>query len=844
MTDSRHQQQQAGLRTAGVSLVGRLGIACALLLGLPTLAAAAAASHAPPGLQEKDRAFLDRYCSDCHNATDWAGALALDVLDHDNIAAEGEVWEEVVRKLRGALMPPSSNPQPAAAERAEFIRSMETALDRAAQASPNPGTVMLHRLNRREYANTIKELLDLNVDPEALLPRDDHSHGFDNVAEVLKVTPSFLEQYLAAAREISVQAVGNPRARATGRIYPGTLAAQQYINHEGLPLGTRGGLYIDHDFPVDGEYEITISGLVGGGYVWGVADQRTLIVTLDGDRVFQADLGGEEDLEAIDQKQAVGIAAIDNRFKDIRFKATAGTHRVGVTFKQKTAAEHLDILHAFNPVIGMSQNHSGAAFSDGYRVSNVEIKGPLTKAGVSDTPSRRKLFVCQPAKAADEPACARKILLTLAKRAFRRPVTDEDIAGAMSFYEEGRKSGTFDDGIQKGVMAILSSPRFLYRAHTPPEGAKPGDVFRIQDLDLASRLSFFLWGGPPDEKLIDLAAAGRLKDKSVLQAEVRRMLADPRSRTMMRGFAARWLNLDGLDIVNTDVLLFPDFTADLIPAFKEELYLFMESVFGEDRSVNELLTADWTFINERLAIHYDIPGVRGGSFRKVKLKEDHRRGLLGKGAILMTTSYANRTSPVVRGAWVLEHLMGTPPAAPPPGVEQFPESEEGGEQLTVRLRLETHRSVKGCAGCHDVIDPVGLALENYNAVGQWRVKDIDAGERIDAAGKLADGTVVDGVGALRDYLVKRPDLFVQTLTENLLIYALGRPIQHYDMPLLRKLVRDAAKEDYRFSALVLGIINSDAFLYDRVPEETPAPLTARAMAPGMGVRATDAVTTR
>ncbi len=819
-------------------------MACAALLGLPALAAAASASHVPAALQDKDWAFLDQYCSDCHNSTDWAGELALDVLDHNNLAADGEVWEEVVRKLRGALMPPSTNPQPPAAQRAAFIRSMEAALDRTVADNLNPGSVMLHRLNRREYSNAIRELLDLQVDAEALLPRDDLSHGFDNVAEVLKVSPSFLEQYLAAAREVSMQAVGNPRARLTGRMYPGNLAAQQYINHEGLPLGTRGGLFIDHDFPVDGEYEVTISGLVGGGYVWGVADQRTLIVTVDGDRVFQADVGGETDLEAIDQKQAVGIAAIDNRFKNIRFKTTAGTHRVGVTFKQKTAAEHLDILHAFNPVSGMSQNHSGAAFSDGYRVSNVEIKGPLSKSGVSDTPSRRKLFVCQPASAAEEPACARTILLTLAKRAFRRPVADQDIAGAMAFYEEGRKSGSFDDGIQKGVMAILSSPRFLYRAHIPPPDAKPGDVFRIQDIDLASRLSFFLWGGPPDERLIDLAAAGRLKEKSVLQAEVRRMLRDPRSRTMMRGFSARWLNLEGLDIVNTDVLLFPDFTADLIPAFKEELFQFVESVFGEDRNVNDLLTADWTFINERLAIHYDIPGVRGGSFRKVKLEEDHRRGLLGKGAILMATSYANRTSPVVRGAWVLEHLMGTPPAAPPPGVEQFPESEEGGEQLTVRLRLEQHRSVKGCAGCHDVIDPVGLSLENYNAVGQWRVKDIDAGERIDAGGRLADGTTVDGVAALRDYLVSRPDLFVQTLTENLLIYALGRPVQYYDMPLLRKLVRDASKDDYRFSALVLGIVNSDAFLYDRVPEEKPAAMTAQATSPGMGDRATDAATTR
>jgi hypothetical protein len=806
------------------------GLAASLLLAAPLAAGAAEAGghHVPVSLHDKDWAFIDKYCSSCHNSTDWAGELALDVLDTSNVAGDGDVWEEVVRKLRGALMPPSSDPQPTPEERMAFIHSMEATLDRAILAQPDPGSVALHRLNRREYANAIRELLDLEVEAEALLPRDDLSGGFDNVAEVLKVSPSFLEQYLAAAREVSIQAVGNPRARTTGRVYPGDLAAQQYINRPGLPLGTRGGLAIDHYFPADGEYEITINGLVGGGYVWGVADEYTVVITVDGERVFQAQLGGEDDLRAVDVQQAVGIAAIEQRFKDIRFKARAGTHRVGISFKQKTAAEHIDILHAFNPVTGMAQNHSGAAFSDGPRLANVEIRGPIEKTGVSDTPSRRKLFVCYPTSEAEETACAKQIFSKLAKRAFRQPVGDEDIAGAMQFFAEGRKDGTFDDGIQKGVMAILSSPRFLFRSHTPPEGAKPGEAYRISDLELATRLSFFLWSTLPDEQLIDLAAAGKLKDPKVLESEVRRMLRDPRARTMVEQFTARWLNVDGLDLVNTDTLLFPDFTDDLIPAFKRELFEFVWSVLGEDRNVIDLMTADWTFLNERLALHYGIPGIRGGEFRKVKLEQDYRRGLLGKGAILTATSYANRTSPVVRGSWVLEHLMGTPPAAPPPGVEQFPESEEGGEQLTVRLRLERHRATKGCAGCHDVIDPVGIALENFNAVGQWREKDIDAGEAIDAGGRLADGTEVNGVAALRDYIAGRPDLFVHTLAENLLIYALGRPVKYYDMPLLRQLVRDAAKKDYKFSALVLGIVSSQAFQYDKVPEEKPATITADA----------------
>lgn len=810
------------------------GCAAALIasLSLRAMAAEAPAAHAGSESLQQSWSFIDKYCDKCHNSIDWAGGLAFDVMSRESVAPDAKLWEEAVMKLRGALMPPSGEAQPSAAERLGFMHMLENNLDKVAAENPNPGSVMLHRLNRREYRNAIHELLDLEVDAEDLLPRDDMSGGFDNVAEVLKITPSFLEQYFAAAREVSMQAIGNPDARLTSKVYPGGLAAQQYVNQAGLPLGTRGGLVIDHYFPVDGEYEVTVSGLVGGGYVWGVADERTLIVTVDGERVFQANVGGEDDLEAIDLKQAVGIAAIDNRFRNIKFRTTAGNHKIGITFKQKTAAEHLDILHAFNPVSGMAQNHSGAAFSDGYRMSNVEIKGPLSRAGVSDTASRHKLFVCYPQKTAEEAPCAKQILSTIARQAFRRPVDDGDVAGALGFYDDARKQGgSFDQGIQKGLTAILSSPNFLFRAHRPPAGAKPGDVYRIADLDLASRLSFFLWSGPPDDQLIDIAAAGKLKDPKVLESEVRRMLKDPRSETMVRQFTGRWLNVDGLNLVNTDVLLYPDFTDDLIPAFKEELFQFVWSVLGEDRNVNDLLTADWTFLNERLAIHYGIPGVRGGQFRKVKLDEDYRHGLLGKGAILMATSYANRTSPVVRGAYVLEHLMGTPPAAPPPGVEAFKESEEGGEQLTVRARLAAHRAQKFCSACHSVIDPVGLALENYNAIGQWRLKDIDAGAPIDASSKLADGTPIKDVTALRDYIVSRPDLFVHVMAENLLIYALGRPVQYYDMPLVRKLVRDAEPQDFRFSALILGIVNSQPFLYDKVPEDTSGSVTASAGTP-------------
>jgi Protein of unknown function (DUF1592)/Protein of unknown function (DUF1588)/Protein of unknown function (DUF1585)/Protein of unknown function (DUF1587)/Protein of unknown function (DUF1595) len=803
------------------------------LLAAGSLAAAAqvpaASAHVPASMLGQKWQFVDKYCGNCHNSLDWAGGVAFDTMEKDNIAPDAKVWEEVARKLRGALMPPPGEAQPDAASRTSFMKTVEDALDRSATAG-NPGSVVLHRLNRPEYANAVKQLLDLDVNAESLLPRDDASSGFNNVADVLKISPSFLEQYLAAARQVSIEALGNPRARTQSTVYAGSAAALQYMHHEGLPLGTRGGLAIDHWFPADGEYEVTISGLVGGGYVWGVMDPFQLIVTVDGDRVFQGQVGGEEDLRAIDVQQAVGLGAIDDRFRNIKVRVPAGRHTIGVTYKQKTAAEQNEILHSWVPVAGMSQMVNGN--SGGPRISNVEIKGPLKTDGVSDTPSRRRLFVCRPHSAAEESPCAQKILGRLAKVAFRRPVNADDLAGALEFYANGRKTGSFDDAIQKGVMAILASPKFLYRAHTPPADAGPGEVFALNDLDLASRLSFFLWAGPPDEELIDIAAAGRLKEPRTYEAQVRRMLADPKAKSLATNFAGQWLNVGGLDLVNPDTNLFPDYTEDLIPAFREELFEFVWSVLGEDRSVIDLMTADWTFLNERLAMHYGIKGIRGGEFRRVKLQESVRRGLLGKGAVLMATSYANRTSPVVRGAYVLEHLMGTPPAAPPPGVEGFKESQEGGEQLTVRHRLEMHRATKSCSSCHSIIDPVGLALENYNALGQWRQKDVDAGVGIDSGGKLADGTAVRGVEALRDYIAARPDLFVQVLTENLLTYSLGRSAQYYDMPLVRKIVRDAAAHDYRFSSLVMGIVTSPAFLTDRVPDQEALVTNATAQVAG------------
>ncbi len=810
------------------------------VIGLIALAPAAFAADAKPMSTSSPAAnphtqdvsgnwkLLETYCVECHNATDWAGGVAFDTMVPDTAADDAEIWEKAVRKMRGSLMPPPGKKQPDETSRVAFISTMESFLDQTAAGRSRAGSVGLHRLNRTEYANAVEDLLGLRIDPEALLPRDDKSDGFDNAADVLKVSPAFLEQYISAARQVTVDAIGNPKARTQSRIYQGAPEANQYVHQEGLPLGTRGGMLIEHEFPADGDYEFTINGLVGAGYLWGVMDPNTLIITLDGVRVFEQKLGGDEDLEAVDVKQAMGVGAINDRFRNIRRHVKAGPHQVGVTFLAKTAAESNEILHGFVPVAGMGQHVNGD--SDGPRIQNVEVKGPFNVAGVSETPSRRRIFSCRPVSAAQERPCAEQIFSSVARKAFRRPVTGADLAGAMAFYKLGRDQGGFETGIQKGLMAILVSPKFLYRAHTPPPDARPGQAFRITDQDLASRLSYFLWSRGPDETLIQLAASRRLHEPEVLTAQVRRMLADPRAHALVTNFAFQWLNVHGLTLVEPDPNLFPDFSADLVEDFTKEIELFVGSIFDADGSVLDLLSSDQTFVNERLALHYGVKGVRGGQFQRITWDESYRRGLLGKGAFLMATSYANRTTPVLRGAYILEKLLGTPPASPPPAVQAFVETQEGGVALTVRERLETHRNTPSCNQCHGVIDPLGIALENFNAVGQWRNKDIDAGSAIDAGGKLADGTPLKGPDDLRNALLARREQFVQTFTENLMTFALGRGMKYYDMPRVRAIVRDAAKQDYRLSAIVLGIVGSDAFQMDEVPQADERPAAQKVAA--------------
>ena len=769
------------------------------LSGVPqsTPANPTAATAAP------SRALIDSYCITCHNQRAKTADLALDTLNPADVSSHADVWEEVVRKLRGGLMPPAGVRRPPQAEIDAFVRSLEAALDRAALTNPNPGRVALHRLNRAEYANAIEDLLGVRVDAAALLPKDDEADGFDNVASVLTVSPSFLEQYISAARVVTNMALGNRAQRAVSMTYRPMRGTDQTQRVDGLPLGTRGGLIADHLFPADGDYKININGLAGAGYVRGMEYAHTLVVLLDGVKVFQGRIGGEEDIKAIDQQQAAAVAAINGRFQGIPLKVTAGPHKLAVTFIARTFAESDDVLGSFKP---------GALEDRVVRVGSVEILGPFNPAGLSDTPARQRVFVCQPAAPRDEQGCASKIFSNLAYRAFRRPVTQQDLEAPLAFYHAARKSNAdFESAIREALPAILASPKFLFRTERTPASVRAGVVHRLTDLELASRLSYFLTGRGPDPQLLGAAEKNTLNQPKALEAQVRRLLSDPDARSLVSNFAFQWLKLRALDDVDPDAILFPNFDDSLREAFKREIELFVESVFTDDRSVLDLLNADYTFVNERLALHYGIPNVRGSRFRRVALADQNRFGLLGKGGVLTVTSYANRTAPVLRGAWILESLMGTPPAAPPPDVEGFPENRDGEKARSVREIMEAHRAKPSCASCHGIMDPLGFALENFDAIGEWRSADRWAGTPIDAAGKLVDGTAVGGPVDLRNALMRRPDQFVQTLTEKLMTYGLGRSVEYYDMPAVRQIVRDAARDNYRFSSIVMGIVKSAPF---------------------------------
>ncbi|MCY4076523.1 MAG: DUF1592 domain-containing protein [Acidobacteria bacterium] len=805
------------------------GVLAGLLVGAGGLVSPCAAGAAPQGETPTapaveasgaeagagQRALLDRYCVACHNDRLRTGGLTLasGAVDVTDVAAHAEVWEKVVRKLRAGAMPPRPRPRPEPAAYAEFRSWLEGELDDAAAADPNPGrTETFHRLSRTEYRNAVRDLLALDVDVGELLPADDTSYGFDNIAGVLGVSPTLMERYLSAARKISRLAVASPVPSPTAETFRIASDLGQDRRMEGLPFGTRGGMVVDYNFPEDAEYVFEI--LPDGPLR---IEPHDLEVTIDGERIALLTVGKRPDPDDPRGLYTPQIEALE-----VRTPVTAGPHAIGVAFLRKTSAEPEGIRKLYlRPFTG--EGSGGDSRYQPY-VESVTIAGPYESSGarpVEGTPSRERIFTCRPAtgdaSAADEAACAREILATVARRAYRRPVGDDDVARLLTFYDRGRAAGSFDNGIEMALRRLLVSPEFLFRVERDPEGIAPGASYRLSDLELASRLSFFLWSSIPDDALLAAAERGELGDPEAFEAQVERMLADPRSEALVGNFAGQWLTLRNAAAVRPDEDEFPDFGEGLRQAFRRETELLFDSVLRESRSTLDLLAADYTFVNERLAQHYGIPNVRGSHFRRVVLDDADaaRGGLLGHGSILTVTSYANRTSPVNRGKWVLENILGTPPPPPPPDVPEL-ETAEGAEPLSMREAMEQHRANPVCASCHRLMDPLGLSLEPFDAIGRWRDREA-GGAAIDASGELPDGTPFDGPSGLRAALLRHPDRFVTTVTEKLMTYALGRGVEHYDAPAIRAIVRDAARDDYRLSALVKGVARSTPFQMRRSP---------------------------
>ena len=777
------------MRTRIFSVAAIWVLAIALAAGSAPQGAQRAAAPAPQ-ITGDDAALLKQYCLTCHNERTKSGGLVLDA-DLSKIAADRERWEKVVRKVKTGMMPPSGVPRPPRERLDAFAGALEARLDAGADAKASLDTPALHRLNRNEYANAIRDLLDLEVDVSALLPADGSSEGFDNVAEALGVSPSLIQGYVSAAMKISRLAVGDRTMAPSQVVYAAPPALAQDRHIEGLPIGTRGGMVVRHTFPLDAEYEFTIGGGgPGGGGAAGGTD-----VTIDGARI-----------------------TVQNT-RRFRIPVTAGPHAIGVAVLDRQRAAGVDDAYS-------DFRAANNGFGVGGGVQNVAIMGPFNPTGTGDTPSRRRIFTCQPAATGTETAgrvprrqaaigadpaeetCARSILSRLARRAYRGTVAPREIDTLLSFYKQGRARGDFETGIQEALARLLVAPRFLYRTETEPAGLAAGATYRISDTELASRLSFFLWSSIPDDELLELAAKNGLRNPAALQRQVKRMIADPKAAAFVQNFAGQWLYLRELANVQTEA---PGFDDNLRRSFRRETEMLFETIVREDRPIVELLDADYTFVDERLARHYGMANVRGSHFRKIALAPGSpRRGLLGHGSMLTVTSIATRTSPVARGKWILENLLGAPPPQPPPGVEtNLNEGEEIAKTTTLRQRLELHRASPGCASCHNIMDPLGFALENYDLIGAWR--EMDGPAKIDSTGRLADGTPLAGPVDLRNAMLGRSDVFVTTATEKLFIYALGRPVHAYDMPMVRAVVRRAAKEGNRFSALLLGIVESDAF---------------------------------
>ncbi len=800
------------------TILGSIGT---VLVGVCSLQAAGlqdlVPSHTP-----SYRAVLDQYCVTCHNERARTAELLLDQADVEKIGQEPEVWEKVVKKLRSGAMPPAGMPRPDQATYNSLATYLETALDSAAAAHPNPGRPVLHRLNRIEYTHAVRDLLAVDVDGTTLLPADDSRYGFDNIGEVLTVSPLLMERYMAAAGKISRLAIGDPDVLPVFETYnvPKYFVQDDRMN-EDLPLGSRGGIAVRHHFPLDGEYIIQVRlSKNSRDYIRGLGEPHHLDVRLDGVRIKRFTIGGEKHGRSAgifssaamgDPKQETYERTADE-ILEVRFPASAGPRMVGVAFIKETSVPE-------GPRLPRMTQYDWLQYKGGAPgVANISIGGPYNAKGMADTPSRRKIFVCRPDTVEAEEPCAREILSTLARRAYRRPLKDKDIETLLGFYKTGVNKGGFEEGIRRALARILVGPEFLFRMEFDPENVEPDTPYPISDLELASRLSFFLWSSIPDDQLLDLAERGQLKDPVILEQEVQRLLDDGRSKALVINFGGQWLQLRNLAAVSPDPEIFPYFDDNLREAFREETELFLESLLREDRSILDLLNADHTFVNERLARHYGIPNIHGSHFRRVELTQEHRRGLLGKGSTLTVTSYANRTSPVLRGKWVLDHILGTPPAPPPANIPDLVERDKDGKAFSMREALEQHRANPVCATCHSQMDPLGFALENFDGTGTWRTLDADA--PIDASGILPDGTLFRGPVELQRVLIESKSAeFVNTVTEKLLTYALGRGVESYDAPAIRSIIREAAPDNYRWSSLILGVVKSTPFQMRRSWEQ-------------------------
>ena len=754
----------------------------------PTNQTPAAATH---------RATIDRYCVTCHNERLHTAGIILDKLDLNKVGENAELWEKVVRKLRGGQMPPAGAPRPDQITYDSLAAYLEGELDDAATVKLNPGMPAVHRLNRAEYANAIRDLLALDsdaLDIASMVPADDAAYGFDNIGAILSLSPALLDRYLLAAEKITRVSIGDlkiPPALETIDVSK-SLKQDKRMSEE-FPGGSRGGIALRHYFPVDGEYLVKIRLQRDAlGTIIGITEPRQIDIRLDGVRIKLLSVGGERKGKLDDLTADFDYLSTADAGLEVRFPAKAGPRVVEVTYLK-------DTVKAEGALRAVGRNLDG--------VESVTIGGPYNPTGLGVTPSRTRIFVCRPISDLEEEVCAKKILSTLARRAYRRPVTDEDVRPLLSLYETGMKSGGFEAGIKEALPAILVDPEFLFRIEEDPANPAPDNIYRISDLEMASRLSFFLWSSIPDDELLSLAEQGRLKDAAVLEQQVRRMLRDSRSEALISNFAGQWLYLRNLRTKFPDPGIYPDFDENLRQALAKETELFFGSIMREDRSVVDLLNADYTFLNERLAQHYGIPNIRGSQFRRITLTDENRKGILGQGSILAVTSYATRTAPTLRGKWLLENILGAPPPPPPPNVPSLTD-DRAANALTMRQRMEQHRANPACASCHRLMDPLGFALENFDAVGKWRIAQ--GKTPIDASGELPDGTKFQGPVELRQILLGKREQFVETVTEKLLTYALGRGVEYYDMPAIRKIVRDAGP-DYRWTSIVLGITRSTPF---------------------------------